>query len=106
MVPHAERHPSFVAGCFACKLRSINIAPSATPSRAGGARAAAINATERRWTRDHAAYRSLVADGIQPETLDGVADLAARAESRVEIETGRLLTSVQRDAFAHTSEAT
>lgn len=96
---HAERHPTYVPGCFACKIRTISVAPSATPSRRGGAHARSINDTEKRWVRDHAAYRRLVAEGIQPKRLDGAADLEARADSRTEIEAGRLLTPRQREAL-------
>lgn len=97
-MPHTDVHSEPVAGCFACKLRSIQFAPSAMPSRGGGARAAEVTATEKRWDRDHAAYRRLVNDGIQPERLDGAGDLEQAAESRREIEMGRLLTPAQRAA--------
>lgn len=83
---------------------SVSVAPSATPTRAGGARAAGVNATERRWAKDHAAYRRLVADGVQPATLDGAAHLETRADTAIEIETGHLMSPLQRDAFAMVSE--
>src|SRR3954471_21319618 len=79
---------------------SVGLAPSATPSRSGGARAAEINATEKRWDRDHRAYRNLVRDGIQPETLDGCAALERDATSRVEIERGRLMSPVERSVLS------
>lgn len=63
-----------------------------------------MNATERRWSVDHAAYRRLVADGVQPDRLDGAAHLEARAESAVEIERGRLMTPVEREITAMVSE--
>lgn len=104
MVPHTERHPSFVAGCFACKLRSINIAPSATPSRAGGAHAAAINATERNWDKDMPAYKRLRHTGVQPRSIDGAAQLEARASESFEITSGQLMDSNQRRAYKNVIE--
>ena len=75
------------------------VAPSATPSRGRGARAAEINATDKRWEREHAEYRSLVRQGIQPATVDRVDELAKRATSVREIEMGKLLTAEQQRAF-------
>lgn len=69
---HQQKHPNLdVDGCFACKVAHVAIAPSATPSRRGGQVAATNAATEKRWTAEHAAYKRLVRDGVQPDTLDG-----------------------------------
>lgn len=69
-------------------LLSISVAPSATPSRGGGATAAIKNETEAGWAKDHAAYRRLVKNGLQPSVLDGAAEMEARASSAAEIEHG------------------
>ena len=94
-VPHSIRHATPVDGCFACKIRSINIAPSATPSRRGGSEAATNKATEQRWEQDHPAYRRLRANGLQPRSLDGAAELESRAVDRFEIEMGHLVPKEQ-----------
>ena len=69
-------------------VASIGFAPSAMPSRTGGAFALENVEREKRWTQDHAAYRRLVADGLQPQTLDGAAELERRASRPVEVEHG------------------
>lgn len=67
-------------------LLSVGVAPSATPSRGGGARAAEIGATERQWDRDFPAYKRLRAEGLQPRRSDGCAELEQRATDRHQIE--------------------
>jgi hypothetical protein len=86
----ALRHPDLVEGCYACKLSTINIAPSVAATTAGGAEAATVSAREARWSRDMPAYARLRADGIQPKGIDGSARLEATATERVEVEMGRV----------------
>jgi hypothetical protein len=85
---HRERHPGLdVPGCFGCKVAHVSVPASATPSRrAGASHAAWVNATERRWDKDMAAYKRLVGDGLQPPKIDGCAVLEKRAEHRHQIE--------------------
>lgn len=71
---------------YGAHLRSINLAPSATPTRRGGQQAADATAREKRWGRDHAAYRRLWDDGLSPHTLDGAADLERDAKGKADIE--------------------
>lgn len=68
-------------GCesFREHLAGVRFQPSATPSRGGGAHALRTNETEKRWHRDHDAYRRLRADGVQPEHVDGSARLEQEA---------------------------
>ena len=47
--------------------------------------------TERQWSRDMPAYKSMRQQGLQPPSIDGAADLATRATSTFEIETGCIL---------------
>lgn len=87
MILHARTHPNLdVPGCFGCKVAGLQVAPSATPSRRGGARAAHVNATERQWDRDMAAYKRLRRNGVQPPGIDGCAVLEQQATDRVQIE--------------------
>ena len=87
---HRERHPQLdVAGCFGCKAASVAVAASATPSRsAGAAHAASVNATEARWDRDMPAFKRLREQGLQPQRIDGAADVEARATERHHVEGG------------------
>lgn len=87
MMLHARTHPSLdVPGCFGCKVAAVQVAPSATPSRRGGARAASVNATEKRWSADMAAYKRLRKEGLQPVQIDGCAAVEKHASDRVQIE--------------------
>lgn len=100
---HRQKHPNLdEPECFGCRLASIRVAPSATPSRAGGSFAAENVAKEKRWTEDHAAYRRLVKNGLQPKVLDGAAELERRATREVEVEHGlgapQLLAELPKDA--------
>lgn len=67
-------------------MAGLQVAPSATPSRRGGQRAATVNATEKRWDADMAAYKRLRRDGVQPSGIDGCATLERVATDRVHIE--------------------
>lgn len=83
---------------------SVTVAPSATPSRAGGARAAEVNATEKRWHEDMDAYKRLRHTGVQPRQIDGSAHLEAKASEVVEIETGQVMTTAQRRQYRQITE--
>lgn len=86
---HARKHPTLdVAGCYPCKLASLSVAASATPSRNGGAEAHANNEREKRWTRDHAAYKRMWKQGLSPKVLDGAAELESRAVNAADVEHG------------------
>lgn len=60
---------------------------------AGGA--SAQTAFERRLDKDRPAYKRLKDEGLQPARLMGAADLEKRAQSRFEIEAGRILPDSQ-----------
>lgn len=97
---HAETHEFFTDGCFLCKVGSVSVAPSATPSRAGGQQAADVNAKESRWQRDMAEYKTLRSQGLQPRQIDGSAALASRAADRTEIELGHVFPDKRKRAEA------
>ena len=64
------------------------VAPSSTPTRAGGIDMAATRQAEKDKDADMAAYKRLRKDGVQPPKIDGSAKLEARAESKHEINSG------------------
>ena len=67
----------------------INIAPSATPTRApGGIDLGATQAAEKAKSVDMAAYKRLRKDGVQPPGINGSARLEAKAESHHEVNSG------------------
>lgn len=77
---------------------SVGVAPSATPTRSG--RAAEINATEARWTKDMDAYKAMRRQGMQPRRIDGADRLAATATDPLEIEMGRTLPGTPQEIRA------
>lgn len=70
----------------------VNFAPSATPSRRQGADVAAGNKAEKQIPRDHAAYRRLRAEGLQPKSVRGVAQVEAGASDVREITEGKIMS--------------
>lgn len=66
------------------KLRSVSVSKVATPSRGG--RVPMLVDRERQWETDHAAYRRMRREGLQPKVLDGAAELEKRAETRLDVE--------------------
>lgn len=105
---HADRHPAYVEGCIACKVRSVSVSARATPTRRPDA--LAVEATEARWERDMPAYHALRKQGLHPKQIDGSADLAARAVDKSEIEMGHLFADSETrrrvtDAMGEVKEA-
>lgn len=74
---------------------SVSVSPSATPTRGQGQDALSIKRTENAWERDMPAYKRLRADGTQPKSIDGCAELEARASSRDEITMGHIFSKDQ-----------
>lgn len=68
--------------------RSIRISATVTPTRSSSVKAAQTQAIADSWDRDIPAYKAAVREGLQPERVDGCAELMARAETREEIEGG------------------
>ena len=86
---HAETHPTLdVEGCFGCKVASTSFGSNSSTTR--GAIVAQTERTARNWDKDMPAYKRLRKNGLQPKQIDGSAELEKRAETKVEVETGRL----------------
>lgn len=67
-------------------IAGVRIAPSATPTTTGGQHAFVTKHKEKKWSKDHDAYRRLRRDGVQPGRLDGAARLEATAVNRQDVE--------------------
>ena len=93
---HRVLHPQSVEGCYACRLLTVNVSPSATPTRFAGSESARINATEKQWDKDMPAYRRLRKNGLQPRSIDGAATLEQRATDRFEVEQGHLYSEADK----------
>lgn len=86
---HAETHPTLdVEGCFGCKVASTSFGSNSSTTR--GAIAAQTERTARNWDKDMPAYKRLRKNGLQPKQIDGSAELEKKANTKVEVETGRL----------------
>ena len=83
-------HPAYVDGCFMCRVSSVSVAPSAMPTRNGGAEAVTINAREARWQKDMPAYKRLRQQGYQPPRIDGCAELETGATTEHEVVLGKV----------------
>jgi hypothetical protein len=70
--------------CFGCQVLTVSFSADAMPSR--NPQVVESNAMEKQWARDHPAYKRLVADGIQPNSLDGAANIEQMANSKWEAE--------------------
>ena len=75
--------------CFGCRIQSVSFAASAMPTRK--VEAVRAKATEKSWTKDHAAYRRLRKEGLQPKSSKGAAEIEIRASSKFEVESGRII---------------
>jgi hypothetical protein len=75
---------------FKAKLRSIQFAASAMPTR--HVRAAEDAQREAAWERDMPAYKRLRADGLQPPHIDGSAVLERDARTETEVAMGRIFS--------------
>ena len=85
---HWETHPTYVEGCWSCRICTVSVAASAMPSR--HPEAVATNAREARWNQDMPAYKRLRQDGLQPAQIDGCAALEKHAEHEKQIEMSTL----------------
>lgn len=72
--------------CFGCRIKTVQIAAAAMPSR----RPEAVfhQNREKQWAKDHQAVRTLAKQGITPAHCDGAAELANRATTQENIERG------------------
>jgi hypothetical protein len=85
MILHQRTHPSLdVDGCFACRVAAVNIGGAALVTRTP--EVGACIAREKRWDKDHPAYKSLRKEGIQPRTSDGAHEMMMTAATREQIE--------------------
>lgn len=100
---HSIEHTHFHENCYLCKLRSVSITPAATPTRRD-VRYKATDDLEKGWQKDLPAYKTLVKDGLQPDTVDGAHELMMRAETKTEIEEGTIHTPEERKASEAASE--
>lgn len=85
---------------WVCKDCEKHLTAEDVPSREGipqfsfgalNAKVKEVDDREKRWDKDMPAYKRLRKQGLQPKTIDGAAHLEAKATTRFEIESGRVL---------------
>ena len=74
-------------------ISGVNIAPSATPSRNSVIDLEATKKAEKAKDADMSAYKRLRQNGLQPKSINGSAHLEKHAETKSEIQAGRLYSS-------------
>ena len=74
-------------------ISSVNIAPSATPSRNSVIDLEATKKADKAKDADMAAYKRLRKSGVQPKSINGSAHLEKHAETKNEIQAGRVYSS-------------
>jgi hypothetical protein len=75
---------------FKTHIQGIRFAPSATHT---GAHVTETVRREKVMVKDHAAYKALRKDGLQPKSVRGVAAIQAQATDAREITEGKILGS-------------
>ena len=84
---HSEVHPGLdVENCFGCKVAGVRMGMNTTTTR--GQRVAEVNSTERGWQKDMPAYKRLRQNGLQPQRIDGCAEIEKKAKHEWQVETG------------------
>ena len=74
-------------------ISGVNIAPSAMPSRNSVIDLDATKKAEKAKDADMSAYKRLRQSGVQPKTINGSAHLEKHAETKSEIQAGRLYSN-------------
>ena len=84
--PHSETCEG--EDCIVCKMFTLGFGSNVDPTRNKNK---VITDRDKRWSKDMPAYKALRAQGLQPPRIDGSAELAARAETRFEVESGKVM---------------
>jgi len=74
--------------CFGCKIHTVQVAASATPTRSPGV--SEKNRLDRKLDADLSAYKRLRLDGLNPKSTEDAAKFEKRAESEYEVVSGQL----------------
>ena len=85
----SKPHCTEDALCFRCKALTISISAHALETK--GKPVVAIDKKEGGWKVDIPAYRRLRKQGLQPKSIDGSARIEARAETKAEVELGKII---------------
>lgn len=79
---------------FRDHIKGITFAPSAT---AAGREVAALNKKEKAMSADHAAYKRLRSEGMQPKSVKGSSSIE-KSDTKFEVENGVKFSSKERQS--------
>lgn len=88
--------------CYSCRVLSVGIAASAMPTRSPECVETARS--EKVLVKDRTAFKQMRDDGMQPAKMHGAADLQRHAESKWEVESGKILPPQVRDRAVEAHE--
>lgn len=90
MTLHQQReHPSFVEGCYACRIGQVTFGSGTSETKTGGSGGSLK--MERQLEKDRPAYKAMKDQGLKPGKLIGAHELMTKAETKFEIESGKLM---------------
>ena len=81
-------------GCFGCKMHTVQVAPSAMPSRGDGKHCAIAKAGDRALSEDMTSYKRMAEQGLKPHSLARAADIERKCESALEVERGQFAAEI------------
>jgi hypothetical protein len=103
MTLHQQReHPSFVEDCYACRIGQVTFGSGTSFTKTGGAGGSMT--MEKQLELDRPAYKAMKEQGIQPARLIGAHELMSKAETKFEIESGRLMPGKAKQVEAAVKE--
>ncbi len=82
-VLHSRKHPTYVEGCYGCRLASIQVAVKEE------AKVTAIK--DKQLSKDLDAYKRLRHNGLQPRSIDGSHRAEAEVTSQLDFTLGRVI---------------
>lgn len=88
-------------GCCATQLdhyRSIRLSAEATPTKRSK-RYEEITQREKNWEKDIPAAKRLFKQGVEIKSVDGAAEMEAKATTKLEMESGQLMNKKQKEQY-------
>lgn len=98
---HRDLHPTYVEGCWTCKLHTIHIGSSNPEVKL-------MEKKDRALDKDLVAYKQMRDGGLQPKQIDGSGELVKKVNSQFDIDLGKIVPkkdeSKVRESFEYCRE--
>jgi len=75
--------------CWGCRVQTVQVAPSAMPSRGEGRHCAIAKAEDRKLSKDMTSFKRMMEQGLKPKSLTGAAEIESKCGSALEVERGQ-----------------